>query len=216
VTRPLAFDTELETHEGNIFSVAVFHCSRCPATHRHRLPHGRKMNPEKVAQRCERDGWRTDKCSRGRVLCPGCLQEKHPRRLHAVTKIPATTPETKPAAAPPARPSADPKDATPEVRAKIRRMLDGHFDEGKGCYIDGYSDQKIGQELNIPWAIVANLREIGYGPIRVDPAVAALEAELAEARNQRNHISQIIMALDKRLADLSAKIEALATQRRAA
>lgn len=53
-----------------------------------------------------------------------------------------------------------------EERIKIREMLDIFFDEEKGIYKNNFSDQSIGEKLNIPWKHVFNMREIAYGPIR--------------------------------------------------
>lgn len=71
-----------------------------------------------------------------------------------------------------------PREPTAQERAKIRTALETHFDDATGCYLDGYSDQRIGTDLNLPWAMVTKIREAAYGPIRVDPEIAGLRAEM--------------------------------------
>lgn len=75
---------------------------------------------------------------------------------------------------------------TAEQRLKIRSQLDKSFDDGVGRYLDGLSDQKIAEAVNVPRIVVEQIRETAYGPIRVNPvaaelrdAVAALATEFA-------------------------------------
>lgn len=79
-----------------------------------------------------------------------------------------------------APPAVTVRDLSPAMKAKVRAALDAHFDDARGCYIDGYSDQRIGQELDIPWACVTQMREAAYGPILIDPEVEALREEHAK------------------------------------
>ena len=50
-------------------------------------------------------------------------------------------------------------------RSQIREELDQFFDGEKCIYKNSFSDQKIGEKLDIPWKHVFNMREIAYGPI---------------------------------------------------
>lgn len=75
--------------------------------------------------------------------------------------------------------------ATPisrEQRANIRELLVVNFDDERGCYENNYSDQKIGEELNVPWAHVAEIREAAFGPILIDPDIEAMKSELETIR----------------------------------
>ncbi len=60
--------------------------------------------------------------------------------------------------------------------ALIFKKLDECFEDG--LYLDGWSDQKIGASLGLPWAMVALVREKMRGPIKEDPAVKALRSDL--------------------------------------
>lgn len=86
---------------------------------------------------------------------------------------------------------AVPAAPTNDQRLKIRTLLDKHFDDAKGRYLDGYTDQRVGAEVDVPWAAVTAIREAAYGPLRVDPevdalqrAVAAIEADLAKVKER--------------------------------
>lgn len=100
------------------------------------------------------------------------------------------------------------REATPQERVKIRAVLDKQFDDGAGCWLDGYSDQKAGEEVGVPWAIVTRIREAAYGPIRVDPEVAGLRAELVQ-------IGRELVALTEKHAAATKRLEALAGKRAA-
>jgi hypothetical protein len=86
---------------------------------------------------------------------------------------------------------------TQAQRLKIRDLLDNHFDDKAGAYLDNYSDEKIGAEVGIGHAAVTMIREAAYGPIRVDPELAALRAEL-------KGLTQAIERGEKGLNDLKS------------
>lgn len=98
-----------------------------------------------------------------------------------------------------------PRDPTPQERVKIRSVLDSYFDDAAGCWLDGYSDQKAGEEIGVPWALVTRIREAAYGPIRVDPEVAGLRAELAQIGRELAALTEKHGAAQKRLDGLLAK-----------
>lgn len=107
------------------------------------------------------------------------------------------------------------RDPTHEERFKIRRALETHFDDAQGAYLDGWSDQRIGKELNLPWAMVSKIREAAFGPIRVDPELVALRAEAAKLAAQLVEAAKAHAALVEAQAALEKRIEAL-TKARAA
>lgn len=82
-----------------------------------------------------------------------------------------------------------------EEKRKIRHELDKHFDEEVGRYSEGYSDQRVGQEIGMPWAFVTAYRESEYGPIRTDTELDNFEAELRTVRellqNLENRFNQM-------------------------
>lgn len=104
-----------------------------------------------------------------------------------------------------------PTPLTQQNRLAIRGLLDKHFDDGTGQYLDGMSDDKIATTLNVPRVHVEAIREAAYGAIRVNPEVAAIKAEIAQARQALSVAQKAITdqasrldALDKRLAKIAA------------
>ena len=89
---------------------------------------------------------------------------------------------------------------TSNEKSKIRSLLDLHFDDEKGAYIDNYSDQRIGKELDIPWASVTQIREAAYGPIREDERFMKLRNDLTNAEN-------VLAELKRRLDDLEKSVK---------
>lgn len=92
-----------------------------------------------------------------------------------------------------------PKDLTPAQKRSVRGLLDAHFDEGLGRYLDNYSDERIASELNLPRAGVEYVRNSSYGPIRVPPemeaaekAVAVLEARMQPAEKTAAEIAKLL------------------------
>lgn len=77
------------------------------------------------------------------------------------------------------------RELTNEQRRQIRIMLDQYFDDKEGCYLpkengEPMSDQSIGSIAGVPWGEVTKIRELSYGKIMVDPAIAALRTQMAE------------------------------------
>lgn len=163
----------------------------------------RKLNPEFVAKRARAAGWQADGWRASVARCPACQAKDRggERPGEKVIRMPEAQ---APAPVPP-----DKREPTPKQRLAIRAKLDECFDDDAGCYLDGQSDQRIGEELNLPWSWVARIREAAYGPIRVDPEVAAFRAELVALRAEQKK-------LDERIAALGSRLDGLAKKRSAA
>lgn len=141
-------------------------CAQCDA--HHDITAG-TLNVEQVAKRFRALGWDVDFRHIQAAICPTCSAKKAMKEKTRMATTPAPAAPENPADRAP----------TPDQRAAIRRLLDTHFDDKVGGYLDGYSDQRIGKDLSIPWSWVQQLREAAYGPIRIDPAVAEAQARLA-------------------------------------
>jgi hypothetical protein len=61
----------------------------------------------------------------------------------------------------------------------IRRLLEENFDDSLGEYLEGSDDQTVALAAKVPRVHVTTIREAAYGPIRVDPALAAARKEMA-------------------------------------
>lgn len=123
-------------------------------------------------------GW---EISKHQNTCPTCRSKPKERPAMSTTTVQSV------------------RDATPEEKSRIRRFLDGHFDDMRGCYLEGWSGKKAGEELKIPYAIIAKIREAAYGPIRVDPALLEMQEELARLQATCTELQSKITAFVKKL-----------------
>ncbi len=98
------------------------------------------------------------------------------------------------------------REITPDQRLAVRNLLDHHFDDGVGGYINGFSDQQVAEQAGVPRIFVERAREAAYGPIRLDPVVGQLRED--EEANKG------LTALQKQAFSLASRIELLATGRR--
>jgi hypothetical protein len=202
--------SRLEHHRRD---VARFVCARCPIELE--VAPTWPLNPEAVAKRASAYGWRVDAYRKSEARCPDCQARRSPGdRPDPKPPAPPQTAKVIPmtVAAIDPKPKAQPPEPTKDQRLKIRALLDKHFDDHTGAYLDSYSDQRIGEEVGIAWAAVARIREAAYGPIRVDPEVAGLRAELkalhqAIERGQKglDDLKALAAGVSNRLAVLEAK-----------
>jgi hypothetical protein len=187
---------------GGYQAFALFSCRRCSETLRINLRQGIKVhNPEFLARKARDAGWQAHPFKPNRSRCAACLASESTDRHEPsiLTALPVLVREITPSQeeetmaakqsivaqlnastdlTAPARATAS------ETKMKIRNMLDKHFADDKGAYLDGYSDQRIGVELGVPWKEVADLREVAYGPIKEDPELTAVKTavELIQQR----------------------------------
>lgn len=194
----VGFDV-IHAKAGEAARMARVPCHKCTATLEIPMP-GKLLPPNVVAKFAARAGWRMDGERRSSNRCPACIGGKTQHSLD-------NTPPLNPAKVIPMAEAkaAGPRELTQPERLKIRAILDKHFDDGAGCWLEGYSDQKAGEEIGVPWAFVTKVREAAYGPIRVDPEVAALKAELAQIGRDIAALTEKHAAAEKRLAALVSK-----------
>jgi hypothetical protein len=214
----LAFSRVNRTEGGRSSTLYSYACQRCPAVWEY-TSQNITLAPDFISKRASRDGWEAP-AFRGRVRCPACQQSSN-RKGERPGEKPMTKPEAPLAQAP--RPV--PREPTGDERFRIRGLLDSHFDDKVGAYLGDWSDQRIGTELNLPWAIVAKIREAAYGPIRVDPEMAKLTADHAELKARLTKAQEAVAARQKADTDLlgtlleditnhGERIAALAAKRR--
>jgi hypothetical protein len=195
--------TQRVSHGHGVETVAVFTCRRCPATLSLRMRKDPTANnPEFMAKKARDHGWSAHKNKANRALCPECSKaDEHDHEfintVQMIDLIDVTPHPVEDAATMNANPPATAKITTlasaiassssltpmakavaPDSKTRIRALLDKHFDDSRGAYLDGYSDQRIGTELEVPWKAVADLREVAYGPLREDPELAAIKATI--------------------------------------
>lgn len=201
---PAGYDVVLlpQPGEGRPRQGAKFTCARCEATIIIPLPSGR-LNPEMLARRAIQAGWRADAFHPSKCRCP-----EHNPKANAMNKKTADlATDMRTLAEIPERlgmPSAPPVPAqvvarplTTDEKFNVRQLLDKHFDDSRGIYLDGFSDKKIGETLNIPWKAVAEMREVGWGPVRANPELDELKAEMVRFRDIIDSRKRDVAAMQK-------------------
>lgn len=203
------FDIKTVPYGDSHQPAVVFTCKGCKVTHTERFATG-SLSPEHAAKRTRLLGWKVEPDRSSANECPKCIAKRRaaakgdkapsvaspliPKQENAnVVELP------KPAAKPE---PVVPREPTSQDRFRIRAVLDKQFDDVEGCYLDGYSDQRVGEELKLPWSFVQKIREAAYGPIRVDPEMVALRAE-------HKRLSEALEGIGKELAPLSEQVEDL-------
>lgn len=193
----LPFEITRVCQDGSWLERARFTCARCSAHEAFPLVRGRSINPEATIKHAAAAGWDVKNHS-SRAECPRCLAA---RRIAAKGESPGPKAEVimlQPVAKP----------LTPDQRLRIRALLDKHFDDGAGRYLDGYSDQKVATELNLPRIHVETIREAAYGAIRVPPEMEAAEKAVAALEARLKPAETIAAEIDKLLAGARTLVEA--------
>lgn len=196
---PLPFEITRRLENGSWKESARFRCSRCDAHADFPLiRQTRAFNPEATIKKAAESGWEV-KHGSGRAECPRCLAARKQRaKGEAPNKQPAEVIMLKPVAAP----------LTPDQRLKIRALLDKHFDDGAGRYLDGYSDHKIAEDLRLPRVHVETIREAAYGAIRVPPEMEAAEKAVAALEGKLAPTEKVLAELTALMAEAKACIAA--------
>jgi hypothetical protein len=200
MTRPLGYTIVSEAVTGGHRRKAVFTCS-CGATFSQPLANKAVVtNPELVTRKAAAAGWRVHHFRASMTKCPACINtnragERPEKRTPPVTDQPVAQKNVRP--------------ATHEERFKIRAALDQHFDDKAGRYLGGFSDRRIGEELNIPWALVEQIREVGYGPIKEDPEISALRTEIEKLVTSGAALLAEAVRLDRDAGQLRTRLAAV-------
>lgn len=171
-------------------AVAKFVCSQCDNLLSMPISAG-TLNPTLIAQRATRQGWIAHPYKKTKATCPTCRGPK------IVKAIPETM--SPGIIEMPAPKNNDVRDPTGDQRMAIRTALDKHFDDAQGMYLDGFSDQLIAEKVDVPRVVVERIRESAYGPIRVDPILVAMHADLAALKDDMVKLQQRIAQLEARL-----------------
>lgn len=155
----------------------VIRCTECPAADVVACVESRThaMDHKHIVRQFERAGWYVG-TKRKEDLCPQCSRKPKAPPMPADAKIiPAL-----PLAEVPHPPAAQTMDA----RRRVRHLLDEHFDEAKGRYQKGWSDERVGLEAGLSEQFVAATRVGLWGEIVPEPTLdmAAFNNEWEQAR----------------------------------
>lgn len=208
-------------------------CSRCG--HDEEISISTKTCEQAWAQRLfGRKGWRLGN-SRKNDICGDCVAKERTEKLErkkaaALPKMEAIMPAnvialaTKTIMQKEAAPMAVEVEKPPVMSREDRRIIfakinDVYVDENVG-YDNGWSDKRVAEDLNVPRAWVAEVREEHFGPEASNDEAREVVAEartladmaatlLEDGRKQRAEWQQRAHEIDTRFADLRKRIDAL-------
>jgi len=196
-TRPLSYGVVQLRDISGPRTVARLWCAQCGETLD--LTLNSNHNADAVERRARAKGWDCDKNRASRTICPDCKARPRPQITAATPK-----PLPRPVAAKPASPitmeipMTPVRPATPDERMRIRHKLDEVFDDSKGMYLDGYSDQRVAEDLKLPRKMIEQIREAAYGPIRTDPELDQLRTDIAALVAQASTLANRLAEVEKR------------------
>ncbi len=123
-------------------------------------------------------------------------------------------PEPIPMSRPPVALPVVPPPLSPHKRQLVRNDLDKYFDDSRGMYLEGQSDQTIATRHDVPRANVTHIREVGYGPIKVTEEQAQLQVRTArllekhgELKKEQEALAQRVGAMETELTELKLRIQ---------
>jgi hypothetical protein len=215
-TPTLGFDVTSETINGVSRPLAQFTCAKCPVTFDIPLKSSGKLMPEMLAHQARQKGWDAHAAHKNRTLCPACKAAKPANDPDSEIKKMMAKNQTSgdTAISSGVVPFREP---TIEQRARIRELLNLHFDEMDGAYHDEWDDQVVAERLNLPRVLVERLREAAYGPIRLTPEMVAMRKQ-HDALNQKlndvdasfnlliEQVKQDMIAMRKELRAMDVKL----------
>jgi hypothetical protein len=188
-TRPLSYDVLQVRDTSGPRTVARLWCAQCGETLD--LALNSTHHADGVERMARAKGWDCDKNRPRRTICPDC-KARPPLKVTAPKPTKPTIPKETPMTTSALRP------ATPDERMRIRHKLDEVFDDSKGMYLDGYSDQRVAEDLKLPRKMIEQIREAAYGPIRTDPELDQLRTDIAALVAQASTLANRLAEVEKR------------------
>lgn len=149
------------------------------------------LPPEVLAKKFGSMGWDVNRTN---GTCPAC-------KLKGKEKPPMETPMATVTQIKPQQPKTLTEPTMRQMR-DIFEALEMYWASEKGQYTGGYSDEKIGQEMGLPSAVIAKVRKEAFGDFKFDPEVEALMAYSKE-------ISEKVDAQVRSARFLTTQVEAL-------
>jgi hypothetical protein len=206
--RPLSYEILQIRETGGPRTIARIWCAACGSTLDLTLTANR--HADNVERRAKAKGWDCDKNRANRTICPDCKAAPPARIKPAMPVVPKacrSATAVKPAI--PAIPTANMeppmttitpavRPATPDEGMRIRHKLDGVFDDAKGMYLDGFSDQRVAEELKLPRKMIEQIREAAYGPIRTDPEIEQLRTDIVALIAMASTLTNRLAEVEKR------------------
>ena len=200
----------VKVQEGNsLRTIARFSCSECTSKLDIRLRPGK--NPaEAVMKTAQKRGW-DYKGRWTRWFCPNCIETS--AATHDVTPdadIPAAHPRV-PSGHGPTAPAKKAKPGAIEPSGPqwhaVLTAFEVVFDREESRYLDGYTDAKVAQEIDVPVSIVKYIREQEFGELKVDPAIADILKSVDFLKEQVSALAAESLSQKKEIAELRERLD---------
>lgn len=205
----LGFDIKNVFGGGRPRTVARFACVECATILDVSVDSDKPMNAQGYAKTACNKGWIAYPDRKARTYCPKCRGPASKTKNDPDSELRKVIPPM--ALVTPIKPASpvavEVRNPTPDQRVAIRNLLDKHFDDGSGMYLDDMSDQRVAELAGVPRVIVERLREAAYGPIRVDPALAEMRAALAAYKAEVDGQQKALDALKAKALELASTLE---------
>jgi hypothetical protein len=225
---PAAYESTTVFEEGAYQTYIITHCIECGGKFQIHWNTG-GADPAFVERKFRGLGWQFDAYKPKNCVCPECVKGRKFAAGGALASAIYNISQEEPVMAKSTTPTnsyAPPttdtgvltavkglsesghydRTLTSHEKAKLRVILDGHFDDQLGRYLDNYDDKKVGLETDLPWALVAQYRELAYGPIKPNPAIEAFTKELAIMQEELKALSNAIEAMRARFEAYSGRL----------
>jgi hypothetical protein len=190
-------------------------CAKCGEEHSQ--PWNAGHHPTLIKKRMLTLGWEFDPYSKKGCICPNCNKRGHPKQPKPIQPSQEEVVEVQAQLSlSPTQEDVDDmqatlRDLTPDERARVRHLLDHHFDDTSGRYLEGYTDKKVGEEANVPWAAVKKLRDAAYAPLREDERLTEIRDELDKLKRLHEGafeaVTDKLSALAKQITELTAQAQ---------
>lgn len=216
------FSRDTEIVDGHFRAVARFDCASCD--NKLLIPMaGKPVSPPRVVKQASNAGWIAYEDRSSRTACPNCQHRAKPfiveaqmSSKNALPRVSVAPPsltvvptEAQPADSSPPAPDPETRRPTPDQRAAIRAAIERNFDDGRGMYLSGQSDQSIAATLDVPRRYVEQIREAAYGPIRVTAELLAVQREFETLRSDFEGARDLMREMEGRMTALALRQTAL-------
>jgi hypothetical protein len=163
-----------------------------------------KTSAELMVRNMRRQGWEVE--HRRTPVCPKC------RKLYGKDAFKAEEEDMSRHAAA-AQLGPDPK-----IARRIYAKLEDVFNDQTRLYSSGWSDEKVGVELDVSPELVTRLRREAFGELAEDPVIGSLRDDITLTKMELDErVSGLKAEFEKKLTDLATRFDViLGSARRAA
>lgn len=176
-------------------------CSACDAFENVPVTSKQPLPADALVKKMQQRGWVMGH-RRRHDLCPKCASKKASSpKVERIADYLATLPNKKE----PAMQTEQPRKPSRDEKRLIVLAIEDHYDDKLHGYAEGWSDDKIATDLNVPRKWVSDLREEFYGPV-VDPELAELERKVKSLATDLEAATAVIEAIRRSLNDVKERI----------